>query len=80
MKQAAVKKVVELTDRANRGTRLLIVTCPHCGKQHIHGGGKVGEDIQLYGGHRTPHCWTNIPNEGYEVTIPAGIPYELKRN
>ena len=64
---AWVTKIETLTDRANKGQRLIYVKCPFCGKTHQHGGGKEG-DLLL--GSRAPHCLER-EQSCYILKIPA---------
>lgn len=49
--------------------RQLVIKCPHCGKEHQHGGGYVGEPLHQSMGHRCSHCLKN-KNPGYTIGIP----------
>jgi hypothetical protein len=45
----------------------LEVRCPHCGREHAHGG---GTDTQPSLGHRVAHCHAG---GGYVITDPHGL-------
>ena len=32
-------------------------SCPHCGREHTHGGGAIDGDPRRLLGHRVAHCW-----------------------
>lgn len=51
-------------ERDRRYQRWVLDVCPHCGKRHTHGAGRVGEDPKPYLGHRCGHCLTT-PAGGY---------------
>lgn len=51
-----------VVDARRKGT-LLIITCPYCGKQHIHGG--CGDKFGEGDGHRVAHCQTLGNDDGY---------------
>ncbi len=63
-------EVVARAKRCRDGTWGLIVACPHCGREHMHGGGD-GERPGLYG-HRYSHCegspsYRLVPEVGQET-------------
>lgn len=79
MVNVMVKKVVVLSDRLNKGQRLLKIDCPYCGKEHTHGGGLIGDDIQFYAGGREPHCFSDPrPIDQYSLIIPEDVFYEYR--
>ena len=79
MEDVIVKKVVVLSDRFNKGQRLLKIDCPYCGKEHTHGGGNVSNgDIEMFGGHRLSHCESGLKNEGYMLSVLVDVPYEYR--
>ena len=55
--EAVVYNLVAVLDSPDRyGERRFLVKCPFCGATHIHGAGKVGEDVEKYLGNRGSHC------------------------
>ena len=42
------------------------ITCPYCGKCHVHG---AGEDGSAANGHRVAHCTGGRPSPGYIVIV-----------
>jgi hypothetical protein len=55
--EAVIFNLVAVLDSPDRwGVRSFLVKCPFCGGTHIHGAGKVGEDIEQYLGNRGSHC------------------------
>jgi hypothetical protein len=69
---SATVPVVEahlLPPRRSGGAWLAVVTCPHCGTQHIHGAGSDGVIL----GHRLSHCVTARPmGAGYVLEVAEG--------
>lgn len=79
MKDVIVKKIVVLSDKFNKGQRLLKIDCPYCGKEHTHGGGNASHgDITRFGGHRLSHCESGLKNEGYTLVISEDVSYEYR--
>jgi len=77
LKNVIVKKVVVLSDRFNKGQRLLKIDCPYCGKEHTHGGGNFSDgEITMFGGHRLSHCESGSKNDGYTLVVSMDVPYE----
>lgn len=74
-----VKKIVILSDRLNKGQRLLKIDCPYCRKEHTHGGGNVADgDITQFGGHRLSHCINSRENDGYLLIVPEDVCHEYR--
>ncbi|MGJ6961149.1 hypothetical protein ACSDR0_04505 [Streptosporangium sp. G11] len=48
----------------------ILLACPHCGEQHIHGAPRGAQDN---GGHRIAHCRDRDRPTGYYV-VPATQP------
>ena len=77
MKDVIVKKVVVLSDRLNKGQRLLKIDCPYCGREHTHGGGNISNgDVTMFGGHRLSHCKSGSKNDGYMLVFLVDVPCE----
>ena len=49
-----------------------VVECPHCGGDHLHGAGAVGEDRSSYLGHRVSHCSAGR-GLGYYLEVDASV-------
>jgi len=45
------------------------ITCPYCGRRHLHGLGAEGD---LWG-HRVAHCVGGKPNPGYDIIPPEEV-------
>ena len=64
--------VVPVTIEVNHGNyQFILKTCPYCGKDHVHGGGRFrGDDPIEHQGHRWAHCLDRKPgNRGYILRI-----------
>jgi hypothetical protein len=45
--------------RLERGLKTqdwIVISCPHCGQEHIHGGIPLDQDPRTLLGHRSAHC------------------------
>jgi len=77
LENVVVKKVVVLSDRLNKGQRLLKIDCPYCGKEHTHGGGNLSSgDITKFNGYMLSHCESGSRNDGYTLSFLKDVPRE----
>jgi hypothetical protein len=54
-----------------RDCDLLVIQCPYCGREHVHGAGEPGSPHGSADGHRVGHC-------GMDHWDEAGIGYVLQ--
>lgn len=64
----APKLYVTASTRIDGGTALKGI-CPYCKQEHVHGGGKSGDDVRQFLGHRVSHCSSGPPNDGYDLAL-----------
>lgn len=48
----------------------VVPVCPHCGREHRHGGGDLHENPHDFLGHRVAHCLTG-GRDGYNLVHDA---------
>ena len=71
MSETPVAKIIRITTckyKPDVGQRTIHVSCPYCGKEHQHGGGKENTPIEQYFGYRASHCLKETENNnGYRI-------------
>lgn len=73
----SVPEVATHAQRAGDGRWVLILACPHCGRRHVHGGGR--DDAPDYGP-RVAHCGGRERAADYVlIAAPDGMPRPVAR-
>jgi len=55
----------------------VVLSCPYCGKEHRHGGGRLEDDPYRLLGHRSAHCLNHSGSEAGYVLTPEDHPRAL---
>lgn len=63
--------IVPVRVKRTRDVNLLyLATCPYCGRQHVHGGGRPDQNPRDFEGHRLSHCLQQVPGDrGYMLIV-----------
>jgi hypothetical protein len=69
--RAPVVPVVSARRVSARDNDLLVVRCPFCGRDHVHGAGGKGSPRGSGDGHRMAHCSGADADDGYEIVEEA---------